>query len=272
LDFSARTVDQGLASYLPINIDVSGSNQDEPSFHQFDHNADKLFHFDSLKFTALPPPNVLAIRITVLHDATLLGFRMAHHLCDAESTFNIIKAFADLVSGRETPDLVLPSSDAHHHSQETITVGPTAFQPAEGTASPTADFSTGDALILTPPNSYRIDILAFIWWAICCIIHRFCEILCTPNRCHEKYIYVSENTVSRWKRDCQEELDGKYNATSAAIIDTENGSQTGLDVRNIGPIRLSSLDVLVAWNLKVQSPIHPVIRIYKLICLLFQTS
>jgi hypothetical protein len=50
--------------------------------------------------------------VIVLKDATLLGFRVPHHLCDSKSGYHAIKAYRDIVAGQEIKTFdMLPNFD-----------------------------------------------------------------------------------------------------------------------------------------------------------------
>lgn len=182
-----------------------------------------------MKSSSLPTTNVLAIRVTVLRDATLLGFRTPHYLCDAKSIYNIVKGYSDLISGRDILDLVLPSDTEELPPDNEKVVND--LKPA--------GISTGDALLFTPPTAYNLSFRSSIRWAVACLVQVISGKLRTPNCCREKYIYVSEKLISQWKSDCQRE------------VDNHGMTETVLEDYKV-PIKLSNLDVLVGWHMKVR--------------------
>ncbi|KAI5801298.1 hypothetical protein EDC01DRAFT_516310 [Geopyxis carbonaria] len=73
---------------------------------------DAEFHWDAAKADA-PTQSVLALRVTVLDDATLLGWRVSHYIANAAELGEVLRAFALCVDGKEAELKVLtPSPDA----------------------------------------------------------------------------------------------------------------------------------------------------------------
>jgi hypothetical protein len=77
---------------------------------------DKMFMFN----VPARPQNVFSVRVTVLRDATMLCFGISHHLADGTASYQVIKTFCDLLSGRSIPSLVLPPDARGIRMSETM--------------------------------------------------------------------------------------------------------------------------------------------------------
>lgn len=216
LNFKARTIASTLADYFPIDFNVSET--DRPSYHNCGAGVDEVFHFDSIKRLYLPGSDVFDIRVTVLNDATLIAFRVSHYICDAQSIYTIAEAYCNLIAGKPIPDLVLP----------TICQIPPELSPDMRTQPTT--FSTGSALVLSTNDMHTVGAVIFIRWVILCLIQAVWETFGLPNSPKEGYIFVPDDIVNRWRDDCQHGLDNTSDQSS---------------------VRLSKLDVLVAWHFQV---------------------
>ena len=107
VDFQARRFSSSLSDKFPLDFEIT--DLDKPSYKSFKNGSDgdDIFHFNSRKTLNMSPENVFALRVTNPTDATLLGFRLPHHLCDGQSIFNVVKAYCDLVCNNPIPKLVL---------------------------------------------------------------------------------------------------------------------------------------------------------------------
>lgn len=54
------------------------------------------------------PTNSFRLRVTLLQDATLLCFGIAHHICDGNDCWEVVKAFCGLLSKKPIPLFALP--------------------------------------------------------------------------------------------------------------------------------------------------------------------
>jgi hypothetical protein len=108
VDFKSRTVNMQVPEFLPVSFHIN--NSDVPSYRsQLQGSAaETIFHFDALRPLNLLPKNLCTILVTILKDATLLGFRAPHDLCDGESMYHIVKGYRDLLGGENIPTLVMP--------------------------------------------------------------------------------------------------------------------------------------------------------------------
>lgn len=91
-----------MSTYLPLNWEY----EDKPTILQGPKPSeiDEKFIFD-VRFNS---DTVFKIRVTILRDATLLCFGIAHHLCDGTDCFKVVQAFSDLLSNKPIPLFVLP--------------------------------------------------------------------------------------------------------------------------------------------------------------------
>ncbi|KAH6905455.1 hypothetical protein BKA70DRAFT_1153136 [Coprinopsis sp. MPI-PUGE-AT-0042] len=105
VDFNARTLDQNLAD-LDI-IPFKNASSTLPTLHKLGSTADNTFHFDTMN-DWLPPDLLFSLRVTILRDATLLGMRFSHHLCDGQACYDIAKAYCDIVNDRAPLNLIPP--------------------------------------------------------------------------------------------------------------------------------------------------------------------
>ncbi|KAJ5826907.1 hypothetical protein N7447_003670 [Penicillium robsamsonii] len=103
VDYTSRAIDQSLTTYLPIHHE---HNSNEPRIMKISElsEIDERFVFDvSPSFT-----NSFRLRVTLLQDATLLCFGIAHHICDGNDCWEVVKAFCDLLSNKTIPLFALP--------------------------------------------------------------------------------------------------------------------------------------------------------------------
>lgn len=112
MDFKSRTINKLLQNYFPVDFHVKESETPIYRVQPQENLADECFHFDSLRPLNLLPKNLLAVRVTSLNDATILGFRVPHHLCDGESVYQVIKAYRDTVAGEQIKTLITPPDTA----------------------------------------------------------------------------------------------------------------------------------------------------------------
>lgn len=230
LNFKAKTTLSNLSDYFPLDFNVSESEEDCPSYRNCTASIDALFHFGYGTLLSLPESDVLGIRITVLNDATLIGFRTSHYMCDAEGIYNIAQAYTDLISGKQIPDLVAP------------VISPLLSDiTPDTTTTQSTGISTGHALILRPNYSHNTGILVFIQFAILIILQMIWDKLGLPNSSEQKYIYLSDKLIAQWKDQCQHDLD----VASKAVQKVENHDSI---------VKISKLDVLVAWHIQVKIP------------------
>jgi hypothetical protein len=103
-----RTIARSMSECLPLHFGLISPDSNVPSYNDNKSRVDEIFHFDSLAISALPPKSLLALRVAVLIDATLLRLRVPHFFVDAYSLFGVVRAYAELILGGVIPKLVLP--------------------------------------------------------------------------------------------------------------------------------------------------------------------
>ncbi|KAL4868858.1 hypothetical protein BDV12DRAFT_196838 [Aspergillus spectabilis] len=101
-DFKSRTLNEDLSSFLPFSRPVGSATPkillDDPA------STDSKFFFQvssNLK-------SISKLRVTILKNATLLGFSFSHALSDGKSSYDIIRYFCDLLSSKPLPTFILP--------------------------------------------------------------------------------------------------------------------------------------------------------------------
>ncbi|EKV05791.1 Chloramphenicol acetyltransferase-like domain [Penicillium digitatum] len=103
VDFASREIDQSLTTYLPIHHEQD-SNEPTVIGSPEISVVDETFIFDVSPGLA----NSFRLRVTLLEDATLLCFGIAHHICDGHDCWEVVKAFCDLLSNQPIPVFALP--------------------------------------------------------------------------------------------------------------------------------------------------------------------
>ncbi|KAJ5382565.1 hypothetical protein N7517_000476 [Penicillium concentricum] len=103
VDYTSRTIDQALTVYLPIH-DKQHSN--EPTIMKISElpEVEEKFIYD----VSPSSTNSFRLRVTLLQDATLLCFGIAHHICDGNDCWEVIRASCDLLSNKPIPLFALP--------------------------------------------------------------------------------------------------------------------------------------------------------------------
>ena len=216
--------------YLPVNIHVDDS--DVPIYkNQLQGTAaEKVFHFNALRPLNLLPKSLLTIRVTLLQDATLLGFRMPHHFCDGESTYHVVKAYRDLIAGEKIPTLI-PPPDVDHPLSEILKNDTNITLPA--------GVGLEDVSYLDPNENLLLGFPAWIRYVGYAVGKMVGAKLGRSAKSEEKFIHLPGKLVERWRKECQTELE-----------------QT-MDSKRVDVPILSNLDVITAWFLQVSSHSFP---------------
>lgn len=220
LDFKVRKESSTASKFLAIDLEFAESESRVPMFAKLSPNAAQLIHFDSLLPLKIPPNQIFTLRVTLLEDATLLGFRMPHFLTDAQAGFDVIKAYCDLLAGNTIPTLAPPPDYKLPLSQ--------LVRQDLQTSSSTSHTLEG-VRIFRPDESFTIGIWHILRLALILIWRSLTEGLFASNTYETGYALLPKNLVARWQADCQEEL--------------ENSKIHG--------ISLSKQDIVTAWLLKV---------------------
>jgi hypothetical protein len=157
--------------------------------------------------------------VTVLKDATLLGFRVRHHLCDGGSRNQVITAYRDIIAGKQIKtSILLPDTPLSKTLEEVKAPLPSGIK-------------IEDTPYLYPNEKYMLGVLSWVRFfrhAISRTVGAKLGISSMGSKA--RFIHLPGPTVERWKMECQREL-GKATASVPA---------------------LSKLDVILAWFLQVR--------------------
>lgn len=233
VDFKSRSIDASVSKYFPVDREQSDS--DIPTYIALtEANApDTMFHFESFAPLHQLPYNLFAVRVTVLTDATLLGFRVPHDLCDGGSLYEIIKAYRAIIAGTETPQFVPPPDIGRPMSK--------MLRDDPGVPLPLG-VSIENVQLLNPNEAYLAGFGPFLRFVVYLFWVMFARKLGLMTRSEERLIHLSGNLVERWRSECQEELD------QSALLHDQGRAQT---------VMLTKLDVISAWFLKVSPATSP---------------
>ncbi|KAJ5188406.1 hypothetical protein N7491_004732 [Penicillium cf. griseofulvum] len=103
VDYASRDINQSLATYLPIH---HKQYSNEPNVMKISElsKVEERFIFN----VPVSLATSFRLRVTLLRDATLLSFGIAHHICDGNDCWEVVKAFCDLLSNKPIPLFALP--------------------------------------------------------------------------------------------------------------------------------------------------------------------
>ncbi|RDW58422.1 hypothetical protein BP5796_12352 [Coleophoma crateriformis] len=222
-DFKARTVDVDVSNYIPFDFSVNTADlsSNMPWVSTEPSGVDSIIHFDTISTSELPPKANFTLRVTVLNDSTLLGFRMPHYLADAQSMFDVVKAYCDLIAGRQLPMLVTPP-DVEMPLSQLTNIDPQA---------PSSILSIEcleKVKICAADEVHSLGLWNAIRTAFGVLFAHLAQGLLQSTDFSERYIYLPKDLVCRLQVECQEELE-----------------RTGL-----ADVKLSKTDVIAAWYLK----------------------
>lgn len=181
-----------------------------------------LFHFNSIHPFGLLPPNILAIRVTVLNDATCLGFRVPHFMSDSQTLHDIVAAYTDLLAGTSIQKLVLPPD---------ATVPASTFIEDIAVDLPKG-LSLEDIAFLHTKDVVGVGLLDFVHFVSVWLCRRIMWKLFKGTRSVEKFIHLPKALVSKWRAETQKELDGQDSEIE---------------------LKLTELDVITSWLLQVRT-------------------
>lgn len=228
LNFASRHMDENLSTIFPFDISFENKD-DQPEIRsaKLSTSNESLFHWGgSVRVLHASADTLLALRITILRDATLLGFRTSHHFVDADSTFTIVKAYCSLINNEDIPELTLPP--------DVITPMSTLVCQEEK-AYPLANIESQP---LPPPSElYPLGLFKLLRWAVPIMLQTLLQKYNIIERFEEKYVHLSGNFVDNLRREYQEELD--------------KASSDGLLERGAG-LQISRNDVITSWFAKVR--------------------
>lgn len=182
--------------------------------------ADEYFHFDSLKPLNLLPNNLFTLRVTCLNDATLLGFRIPHHFCDGESVYHVIQGYCDIVAGQKCKTLINPPDVEFPLSK---------FLEKNTKFPLPAGLGIDDVPFLHPNEKLLTGIRPWVHYVGYAVAKMIGAKLGLAQKSEEKLVHLPGPMVDQWRKDCEKESD---------------------DAGTEAP-RLSNLDIITAWFLKV---------------------
>lgn len=200
LDFKSRRLDgTRLAdSGIPLGYhNHPGVNEGKPEYHNVEtRKMEDLFHFDAMDWTGLgrPPTGILGLRVTVLDDATLLGFRLPHSFSDAEGAYEILSAFASSVGGNENiPNTRIrpPKVSAELASLPVDSVDPVPKSDDEGFVQHSA-------------NDFRVGVTGFLNYIVRGLVCGISEAVFARKQPRHKMIRLPAAYVTELKRSVQE--------------------------------------------------------------------
>ncbi|KAF8990943.1 hypothetical protein BDQ17DRAFT_1313633 [Cyathus striatus] len=220
VDFKSRDLPKKLED-LPL-IHFTETSPTQPTFHRLRAQDEQVFHYDTMD--KLPPPETLfSLRVTVLTDATLLGFRFAHHLFDGQACYDVVNAYCDLVNSRPIPELIPPPDITSLLSDQVNGADdlPPSVHPNHPHLHPRANFVLGLA-----------GIVKYLGVAL---IKTVVAKLGLGERDDERMVHIPVDFVTTLRKECQDELD-----EAAKRGELEEGAG----------LQLTKNDVITAWFLK----------------------
>ena len=164
-------------------------------------------------------------QVSVLEDATLLGFRVPHHFCDGESVYDIVKAYCDTITGEKVASLVMPRDIDCPLSS--------VLEEDTGVTLPTGMGIEG-VPYLYPNENLCLGFGPWIRYVGYAISRMVGSKLGIFPKSREQFIHLPGKLVAHWRGECQKELEQLM------------ASDDGRDVPN-----LSKLDAITAWFLQV---------------------
>jgi hypothetical protein len=230
VDVKSRIVEKTREELFDLNFSRECVNSpeyfDQPGGGQV---YDECFFFDALHAPKPGSDALLIVRITILRDATLLGFRAPHYLVNSASLYDIVAAYARVMSGGNLPHLNWPP-DGDGTPLSALVVDsaqpelPLGVKLDASSILSVADTYAGGMYNAIPViyNLLRSNILARVF---------------SSYYLEEKLIHIPLPLLEKWRSECQKEL--------------ENGAWEG---EGAAPT-LSKLDVLTAWLMQVRNDV-----------------
>ncbi|KAF9002295.1 hypothetical protein BDQ17DRAFT_1243465 [Cyathus striatus] len=219
VDFSARYIHRKLSNTQEV-IQYTETSSSHPTFHHINDNSDLVFHFDTKNSSHRKA--LFVLRVTILTDATLLGFKFVHHLCDGESYYDVAKAYCNLLSGRPIPQLI-PPPDITSLLSKSI----------EGEDN--LPFNIRSNQYIHPKMDYTIGYLAHLKLLGLSILKVAVAKLMFGEKDEHKMIHLPVDFVAQLRKSCQDDLE-------EAGIRGELSEGEGVE--------LTKNDVITAWLLK----------------------
>ncbi|KAF8988278.1 hypothetical protein BDQ17DRAFT_1433432 [Cyathus striatus] len=221
VDFKSRSLRKKFQDISIVRIDATLSTL--PTYHNIKWTqSDRIFHFDTVnKFP--PPKSLFALRVTTLDDATLLGFRFAHHLFDGQACYDVIKAYCDIISGNPIPKLVPPPDittrlSEYVHGKDDLPLSVSTNHPH-----------------LHPRANFKLGIVRLSRYIGGILVKTVLAKVGLSEGEDERMVHVPEDFVLQLREECQRELD--------------EATKTGDLAEGYG-LELTKNDVITAWFLK----------------------
>jgi hypothetical protein len=183
-------------NYFPVDFHVKESEILTYRAQPPGNLTDECFLFDSLRPLNLLLKNLLTIRVTCLNDATLLGFRVPHHLCDGESVYHVIKTYRDIVAGEQIKTLITPPDTALPLSK---VIKKDAEFPLPG--------GLGDNPFLQPNYKLLTGIRPWAHHVGYAVGRMIGAKLGICQKSEEKLIHLPGPLVEHWRSECRKELE-----------------------------------------------------------------
>jgi hypothetical protein len=217
-DFEPRTINQSAQELFPADFHMGIDKSNVPTYQT--PLPDELFHFDSFMPFRTLPKTLFGIRVTVLKDATLLGFRVHHYLCDGASRGQAIKAYRDIIAGKQiATSILLPDTPLSKLLQKEV------MSPLP------SGIRTEDTPYLYPNEKYQLGVrpwIHFLGHATYRTVGAKLGIYGMKSKV--RFIHLPGPTIEHWRSECQNDL-------RKAKVDVPT---------------LSKLDIVLAWFLKVR--------------------
>jgi hypothetical protein len=164
-------------------------------------------------------------QVSVLEDATLLGFRVPHHFCDGESVYAIVKAYCATIAGEKVASLVMPPDVDRPLSS--------VLKEDTGITLPTG-MGTEGVPYLYPNENLCLGFGPWIRYVGYAVSRMVGSKLGIFPKSREQFIHLPGKLVAHWRDECQKELEQLM------------ASDDGQEVPNP-----SKLDAITAWFLQV---------------------
>ncbi|TFK35478.1 hypothetical protein BDQ12DRAFT_668565 [Crucibulum laeve] len=218
VDFGSRQLSCSVYDlHLPNLRDTSS---DKPTYITLNPDVDDLFHYDTIPFFNIVE-QLFTLRVTVLNDATLLAFRVPHHFADGRSTFDIIEAYCNLISGKPIARITLPP----HVPLSTMVHGRDELPPSVPANAP----------FIHPAENFTTGALSYVSFVGKVIYKVLAPKLGIDEPNEEKYIHLPASFV--------------LDLQSTSQIQLDQAAKLGELKEGVG-LTLTKNDVITAWLLR----------------------
>lgn len=219
VDIRSRKLEKSLREVLspPCREAILNHNDTIRQYKNMDTD-DILFHFDNYQPYNPGTDGLFSIRATELSNATLLGFRSSHYLVNAAALYEIIDAYCKILAGQAISDLIWPPDTRPGQPlSELVRVADDKEQKLH--------LSTNH--FVSCEHFYRVGFWASLPLVFTMSLTTLLPWLFQHYTIEERFIYLPSSMIEKWRADAHFDL---------------------------GPSpRISKLDVVTAWFLKVLS-------------------